>query len=68
VISFRGCGVHPCLALFFGGVAADEKFADFKQQIIAATSDQAPQTKVMEFDHAVDVQTLLERACASSAN
>jgi hypothetical protein len=53
----------PCDAVLIGGrVAADEKLAVFKQQIIDVTRDEAPRTKVLEFDHAVDVQTLLERA------
>lgn len=57
----------PCDAVLIGGgVAADDKFADFKQQIIDVTTDEAPGTKVLEFDHAVDVQTLLERAFTES--
>jgi hypothetical protein len=57
----------PCDAVLIGGgVVADEKLAVFKQQIIDVTKDEAPRTKVLEFDHAVDVQTLLERALANS--
>jgi hypothetical protein len=54
---------EPCDAVLIGGgVVADEKLAVFKQQIIEVTRDEAPGTKVLEFDHAVDVQTLLELA------
>jgi hypothetical protein len=57
----------PCDAVLIGGgVVADEKLAFFKQQIIDVTKDEAPGTKLLEFDHAVDVQTLLERAFANS--
>jgi molybdopterin biosynthesis enzyme len=57
----------PCDAVLIGGgVAADEKLAVFKQQIIDVTRDEAPGAKVLEFDHALDVQTLLERAFANS--
>jgi hypothetical protein len=56
----------PCNAVLIGGgVAANEKFALFKQQIIDVTRAEAPTAKVLEFDHAVDVQTLLERAFAN---
>jgi hypothetical protein len=57
----------PCdVVLIGGGVVADEKLAAFKRQIIDVTRDEAPGTKVLEFDHAVDVRTLLERALANS--
>ena len=57
----------PCDAVLIGGgVVADERFAVFKQQIIDVTRDAAPRAKLLEFDHAVDVQTLVERALANS--
>lgn len=41
----------PCdVVLIGGGVVADEKFAVFIQQIIDVTRDEAPGTKVLEFD------------------
>ncbi len=59
---------NPCdVVLIGGGVAADEKLAFFKQQITDIARDAAPETKVLEFNHAVDVQTLLERALANSS-
>lgn len=48
--------------LIGGGVAADPKLATFKQQIIDATHDLAPVAKILEFDHTLDVQFLVERA------
>jgi len=57
----------PCDAVLIGGgVAADENLAAFRQQIIDVTRDEAPGTKVLEFDHTVDVQTLLEQAFVNS--
>jgi len=52
--------------LIGGGVAGDPKLAGFKQQIIDAVRDEAPQAKVLEFDHAVDVQVLVARACGNA--
>lgn len=48
--------------LIGGGVAADPKLASFKQQIIDAVSDVAPNAKVLEFDHALEVPILVGRA------
>lgn len=48
--------------LIGGGVAGDPKLATFKQQIIDAVREEAPAAKVLEFDHAVDVQVLVGRA------
>ena len=57
----------PCdVLLIGGGVVANEKLAFFKQQIIDVTRDEVPGTKVLEFDHAVDIRTLLERALSNS--
>jgi DNA-binding LacI/PurR family transcriptional regulator len=48
--------------LIGGGVAADPKLAEFKQQIVAAVRDEAPGAKVLEFDHGLDVPLLVGRA------
>jgi hypothetical protein len=48
--------------LIGGGVVGNPKLGMFKKQIIDITRDEAPVAKVLEFDHAVDVQTLVERA------
>jgi DNA-binding LacI/PurR family transcriptional regulator len=48
--------------LIGGGVAGDPKLAAFKQQIIDAAQAEAPKAKILEFDHAVDVQVLVGRA------
>jgi hypothetical protein len=48
--------------LIGGGVAGDPKLAFFKQQIIDAARDEAPQTKVLEFDHTLEVPALVGRA------
>ena len=53
--------------LIGGGVAADERLAVFKQQIMDVTRDEAPGTKVLEFDHAVELRILLERALANAS-
>ncbi len=54
---------EPCdVVLIGGGVSADPKLASFKQQIANAVRDEAPHVKVLEFDHAVDVQVLVEQA------
>jgi DNA-binding LacI/PurR family transcriptional regulator len=45
-----------------GGVAGDPKLASFKQQIKDAARDEAPEAKVLEFDHAVEVPVLVGRA------
>jgi hypothetical protein len=45
-----------------GGVAGDPKLASFKQQIKDAARDEAPEGKVLEFDHAVEVPVLVGRA------
>ncbi len=51
--------------LIGGGVVGDPKLATFKQQIIDAAHDVAPAAKVLEFDHALDVQLLVERAAGA---
>jgi hypothetical protein len=48
--------------LIGGGVAGDPKLASFKQQIIEAARDEAPEAKVLEFDHALEVPVLVGRA------
>ena len=48
--------------LIGGGVAADPKLAAFKQQIIDAVQDEAPEAKVLEFDHALEVPVLVGKA------
>ena len=45
-----------------GGVAANPDLADFKQQIIDAAREEAPQVKVLDFDHSLDVPVLVRRA------
>jgi hypothetical protein len=54
---------EPCDAVVIGGgVAADPKLSAFKRQIIDAVSQEAPQAKLLEFDHSVDVEILVGRA------
>ena len=48
--------------LIGGGVAGDPKLGCFKQQIVHAARDVAPQAKVLEFDHALEVPVLVRRA------
>jgi hypothetical protein len=48
--------------LIGGGVAGDPKLALFKQEIIDAVREVAPQAKVLEFDHALEVPVLVGRA------
>jgi DNA-binding LacI/PurR family transcriptional regulator len=48
--------------LIGGGVAADPKLASFKQEIVGAAREVAPQAKVLEFDHALEVPVLVGRA------
>jgi hypothetical protein len=45
-----------------GGVVGDPKLAAFKQQIIDAAREEAPEAKVLEFDHTLEVPVLLGRA------
>jgi len=45
-----------------GGVAGDPKLASFKQQIQDAARDEAPDAKVLDFDHAQEVPALVGRA------
>jgi DNA-binding LacI/PurR family transcriptional regulator len=45
-----------------GGVSGDPKLAAFKREIVDAVRDEAPQAKVLEFDHAIDVHVLVGRA------
>ena len=45
-----------------GGVAGDPKLASFKQQIKEAARDEAPDAKVLDFDHGQEVSTLVGRA------
>ncbi len=61
---FRGwLRTEPCdVVLIGGGVSADPELKGFKQQIIDAVREEAPEAKVLEFDHAVDVQVLVGRA------
>jgi hypothetical protein len=48
--------------LIGGGVAGDPKLASFKREIIGAAREVAPQAKVLEFDHALEVPVLVGRA------
>lgn len=48
--------------LIGGGVAGDPDLASFKQQIIDAAHTEAPQAKILEFDHGLDVPVLVGRA------
>ncbi len=48
--------------LIGGGVAGDPKLAAFKQQIVDATRNEAPEAKLLEFDHALEVSVLVGRA------
>jgi hypothetical protein len=48
--------------LIGGGVAGDPKLASFKLQIIDAAREEAPEAKVLEFDHALEVPVLVGRA------
>lgn len=48
--------------LIGGGVSADPKLARFKQQIVDVVRDEAPEAKVLDFDHALEVQVMVERA------
>ena len=45
-----------------GGVVGDPKLASFKQEIVDAALDVAPQAKVLDFDHALEVPVLVRRA------
>ena len=48
--------------LIGGGVAGDPKLAAFRQQIVGSARDVAPQAKVLEFDHALEVPVLVGHA------
>lgn len=48
--------------LIGGGVAGDPKLATFKQEIVNAIRDEAPNAKILEFDHALTVPVLVGRA------
>lgn len=48
--------------LIGGGVAGDPKLAEFKQQIVDATCDEAPHARVLDFDHSLEVPVLVGRA------
>jgi hypothetical protein len=48
--------------LIGGGVSGNPELAEFKQQIVAAVQDEAPQAKLLEFDHAIDVEDVVGRA------
>lgn len=48
--------------LIGGGVAGDPQLAYFKQQIIDATREEAPEAKLLEFDHSLEVPVLVGRA------
>lgn len=45
-----------------GGVAGEPKWASFNQQIRDATQDEAPEAKVLEFDHALELPVVIGRA------
>jgi hypothetical protein len=47
--------------LIGGGVIGDPKLAIFKQQIIDAAQEEAPTSRVLEYDHALEVPILLGR-------
>ena len=48
--------------LIGGGVAGDPTLAAFRREIVDAARDVAPQAKVLEFDHTLDVPVLVGRA------
>lgn len=50
-----------------GGVAGNPNLASFKQQIIDAARDEAPEAKVLEFDHTLEVPVLVGRAFGNSS-
>jgi hypothetical protein len=64
------CGwlrTQPCdVVVIGGGVASDPKLSEFKQQIVDAARACAPQAKVVEFDHSVDLVVLVGRALGIS--
>lgn len=54
---------EPCDAVVIGGgVAGDPKLSTFKQQIIDVVTEEAPNAKLLEFNHSVDIQVLIDRA------
>ena len=58
---------HPCDAVLIGGGVVDNpELSVFKQHIVDAVKADAPHAKVLEFDHAVDVQVMVTRALAGS--
>ena len=48
--------------LIGGGVVGDQKLKSFKQQIIMTVRDAAPEAKVLEYDHTLEVPVLVGRA------
>ena len=52
----------PDAVVIGGGVVGNPELCTFKQQIIDAVSEEAPPAKVLEFDHSVDLETLVGRA------
>lgn len=48
--------------LIGGGLLGDQRLQSFKQQIINAARDEAPEAKVLEFDHTLEVPVLVGRA------
>lgn len=48
--------------LIGGGVAGDSSLTGFKMQIIDVAHDEAPEAKVLEFDHSLEVPVLIKRA------
>jgi hypothetical protein len=45
-----------------GGVVGNPKLSTFKQHILEAVTEGAPNAKVLEFDHSVDIEILVGRA------
>ncbi|WP_263383436.1 hypothetical protein [Granulicella arctica] len=45
-----------------GGVAADPQLSAFKRQVMDVVTQEAPDAKVLEFDHSIDIQILVDRA------
>ncbi len=58
----RQLRTQPCDGVLIGGgVAGNEAMSYFMEQIIDATHEVAPKTKIMFFNHSTDVRTTVER-------
>lgn len=53
---------QPCDGVLIGGgVVGDPDMSYFMEQIVDAAHDAAPKAKIMFYNHAVDVQVIVER-------